>query len=164
MRRYLFSPSVEAFFLLCSGNLPKGKEITLLNTGWMADVNPTERWTTAADWWCREFILTQSEISSSVCVSENKDSSNHSPKEMQFFFNCATFVLFVLALQFNDGWPYHCRWEFTSEVRNCCTRCLPILASNGQLHLYFSLFLNYTVKNQDFERDGLWKPHSVYWF
>jgi len=47
--KIFFSLSVEAFSLLCSGNLPKGKEITLLNMGWMEDLNPTERWTTAAD-------------------------------------------------------------------------------------------------------------------
>lgn len=46
---YFFPPSVEAFSLLCSGNLPKRKKITLLNTGWMADINPMKRWTTAAD-------------------------------------------------------------------------------------------------------------------
>lgn len=46
---YFFSPSVEAFSVLFSGNLPKGKKITLQNTGWMADINPMKRWTTAAD-------------------------------------------------------------------------------------------------------------------
>lgn len=103
-------------------------------------------------------------FSSSICVSENKDSSNHSPKEVQGFFNYMNFVLFVLAPQFNQDGPYHCRWEFTGEVRKCCTRCLPILASKSQLHLYFPLCLNYTVKEWDIERDGLWKLHSVYWF
>lgn len=79
-------------------------------------------------------------------------------------FDYVNFVLFVLALQCSEARPYHCRWEFTREVRKCCTRCLPILASNNQLHLYFPLCLNYTVKEQDVERDGLWKLHSVYWF
>lgn len=95
-----FSLSVEAFSLLCSGNLPKGKDITILNTVWIADVNSMERWTSAADWRCRDFTKVVLCISlhlrflSSICVRENKDSSNHSSKEVQEVFSLHEFCPF----------------------------------------------------------------------
>lgn len=102
-------------------------------------------------------------FSSSICVSENKDVQITHWKKCRVFFNYMTFVLLgFLALQFNETRPYHYRWEFTGEVRRCCTMCLPILPSNSKLYLRFSLCLNYTVKEQDIERNGLWKLLNVY--
>lgn len=104
-------------------------------------------------------------FSSSICVSENKDVQITQWKKCRVFFNHMTFVhLGFLALQFSEASPYLYRWEFTEEVRKCYTKYLPILPSNSQLYFHFSLCVNYTVKEQDIGRNGLWKPLNVYGF
>lgn len=102
---------------------------------------------------------------SSICVSEDKDVQITPWKKCRVFFNYMTFVLLgFLVLQLNGARPYHYRWEFTGEVRKWYTRYLPTLHSNIQLYFYFSLCVNYTVKEQDIQRNDLWKPLSVYGF
>lgn len=104
-------------------------------------------------------------FSSSICVSENKDVQITHWKKCRVFFNYMTFVFLGFwhsNLKKPDltitGGNSLGRWE--SVTKGTCL----LLPSNSQLYLHFSLCVNYTVKEQDIERKGLWKPLNVYGF
>lgn len=163
---YFFSPSVEAFSVLFSGNLPKGKKITLLNTGWMADINPMKRWTTAADWWFHKGCFVDSQWTWSFLL---QFVSVKTRMFKSLTGRSAGYFLITWLLSFLDVWHFNLmKPDLTTKGGNslreeskCSSRYLPIFPRNSQLYLHFSLFVNHAVKNQGIERDGLWKPLNV---
>lgn len=99
-------------------------------------------------------------FSSSICVSENKD------VQITHWKKCRVFLITWL-LSILDFWHSNLmkpnltggnslgRWETATQGI-----CLYFLATANCIFT-FSLCVNYTAKEQDIERNGLWKPLNV---